>query len=78
MTPDHHGEIAKRAYTIWEIEGRPSGRDLDHWLRAEAEVRAERPEAAANAAIETERLEITVAPSARPQRPAARRTRRTQ
>jgi hypothetical protein len=31
-------EIAERAYRIWEREGRPDGRDLDHWLRAEREV----------------------------------------
>ena len=38
------GQIAKeqavreRAYAIWEEEGRPEGRHLDHWLRAEAEI----------------------------------------
>jgi hypothetical protein len=37
------GQIAKeepireRAYAIWEEEGRPEGRHLDHWLRAAAE-----------------------------------------
>jgi hypothetical protein len=30
--------IAQRAYELWEIEGRPVGRDLEHWLRAEAEI----------------------------------------
>jgi hypothetical protein len=30
--------IARRAYEIWEGEGRPHGRDREHWLRAEAEV----------------------------------------
>jgi Protein of unknown function (DUF2934) len=30
--------IRERAYAIWEEEGRPEGRHLDHWLRAEAEV----------------------------------------
>jgi hypothetical protein len=29
--------IHTRAYEIWEAEGRPDGRSLDHWLRAEAE-----------------------------------------
>ena len=39
------GQIAKeqaireRAYAIWEEEGRPEGRHLDHWLRAEAEIK---------------------------------------
>jgi hypothetical protein len=31
--------IAEAAYYIWEKEGRPNGRALDHWLRAEDKVR---------------------------------------
>jgi hypothetical protein len=42
MIPDRHAEIAKRAYTMWELEGRPTGKDLEHWLRAEAELDARR------------------------------------
>jgi hypothetical protein len=30
--------IRERAYAIWEEEGRPDGRDLDHWRRAEQEI----------------------------------------
>jgi len=30
--------IQERAYEIWEREGRPEGREMDHWLRAEAEI----------------------------------------
>ena len=30
--------IRERADEIWEQEGRPDGKDLDHWLRAEAEI----------------------------------------
>lgn len=33
-------DITKAAYRIWEAEGRPHGKDLDHWLKAEAEVAA--------------------------------------
>ena len=44
MTADHYGEIARRAYSLWEVEGRPIGRELDHWLRAEAEVQGARAE----------------------------------
>jgi hypothetical protein len=33
-------EIARRAYSLWEEEGRPEGRDLDHWSRAAAEIGA--------------------------------------
>lgn len=32
--------IEERAHEIWEAEGRPEGRDLDHWTQAEQEVEA--------------------------------------
>lgn len=40
-------EIRRRAYEIWEQEGRPTGLHMDHWLRAEREVSAGFPTAAA-------------------------------
>ena len=42
MTAEEEQQIRERAYSIWEREGRPHGRDLDHQLRAEAEIAAER------------------------------------
>ncbi len=33
-----HHEIAMCAYGIWEQEGRPAGRALDHWLQAELQL----------------------------------------
>ncbi len=30
--------VQERAYEIWEREGRPNGREMDHWLRAEGEI----------------------------------------
>ena len=30
--------ILKKAYEIWEAEGRPHGRDLEHWLKAELAI----------------------------------------
>ena len=33
--------IRRRAYTIWEREGRPAGKSAEHWLRAEAELHGE-------------------------------------
>ncbi len=45
--------IEERAYVLWEQEGRPEGCDLDHWLRAGAEIAAggaEQPNPAASAA----------------------------
>jgi hypothetical protein len=41
MIPVHslssHAEIERRARVVFELEGQPCGRELDHWLRAEAE-----------------------------------------
>jgi hypothetical protein len=31
--------VRARAYAIWESEGRPNGRDAEHWLRSMEEVR---------------------------------------
>ncbi|WP_207458327.1 DUF2934 domain-containing protein [Azospirillum sp. SYSU D00513] len=30
--------VRERAYQIWEEEGRPNGRENEHWMRAEAEL----------------------------------------
>ncbi|MBX5039123.1 DUF2934 domain-containing protein [Rhizobium lentis] len=37
-------EIRKRAYSLWEKEGRPEGKHRDHWIRAEDELDARRGE----------------------------------
>lgn len=31
-------KIEQRAYEIWQSEGCPHGCDVDHWLRADAEI----------------------------------------
>ncbi len=31
-------QIARRAYQLFEADGFPAGRDLEHWLRAESEL----------------------------------------
>lgn len=31
-------DVNEAAYKIWEAEGRPQGKELEHWLRAEAEA----------------------------------------
>ena len=33
--------ISKRAYEIWEREGKPEGREQEHWFQAEHELREE-------------------------------------
>jgi len=69
MMLDQDREIARRAYAIWEIEGRPTGRELDHWLRAESEVQAQ----------EAAPVQKTPPARAKPRRTAARRiARRTE
>jgi hypothetical protein len=40
MEPDKYEAIRKRAHEIWERNGRPEGRDDDHWREAEAELAA--------------------------------------
>jgi hypothetical protein len=41
MATDLIQRIRERSYQIWEQEGRPEGRDLDHWLQAERELAGE-------------------------------------
>jgi hypothetical protein len=31
-------DVARRAYAIYEQEGRPDGRQVEHWVRAEREL----------------------------------------
>lgn len=33
-----HEEVARRAYTIWERNGRPEGNEQEHWYLAEREL----------------------------------------
>ena len=37
ITPSHE-DISRRAYEIYEREGRPDGRELAHWAQAETEL----------------------------------------
>ena len=34
--------IRERAFAIWEEEGRPEGKSVAHWLRAEAEPKTDK------------------------------------
>jgi hypothetical protein len=42
FTEPSQDEIAAYAYKLWEAEGRPNGKDLDHWLQAKAHLTADR------------------------------------
>jgi len=41
---DRSVRIAEKAYGLWEREGRPDGKSLDHWLQAEADVASDTTE----------------------------------
>ena len=43
----HEAAIRQRAYFIWEEEGRPEGREWDHWERASHEILSRREMVAA-------------------------------
>jgi len=38
MGSEREQAIQERAFVLWEQDGHPDGKDLDHWLRAEAEI----------------------------------------
>jgi DUF2934 family protein len=38
METDEEQAIRERAYFMWESEGRPEGRAMDHWQRASDEM----------------------------------------
>ncbi len=38
MPTDRHRWLEDRAYFIWQYDGCPDGRTLQHWLQAEEEL----------------------------------------
>lgn len=38
LKADMDDRIRRRAYELWEAEGRPQGREAEHWSRAEREL----------------------------------------
>ena len=69
MDSDKEARIRERAYEIWAREGRPDGKDEEHWQRATAEIEAESgavaDRAAAGSKPQAERPSpATVAPGA--------------
>jgi hypothetical protein len=64
--------IRFRSYAIWQREGRPDGKDVEHWLRAIEELAREQ-----RAALQVRRCETVVVPrvkiSLRPARVTADR-----
>ena len=62
--------VAERAYSIWEEEGRPHGRDHAHWQRAESEL-AGQPVTVAGAIAAEPAAEPAAKQPARGRKPAA-------
>ncbi|MCW2392742.1 hypothetical protein M2336_001105 [Sphingobium sp. B1D7B] len=50
MDDDQYQTISKRAYELWEAEGRPHGRDREHWEQVEQEVLSQQQQQAASPA----------------------------
>jgi predicted extracellular nuclease len=50
MAIGNDDDIRWRAYQIWEEEGRPEGREVEHWQRAADELTAPRGHARVTAA----------------------------
>ena len=44
-------EVAQRAYQLWEAGGCPSGRDLEFWLQAEAQLQSGKQTSSPKAAV---------------------------
>jgi Protein of unknown function (DUF2934) len=40
MSDDRNRQISDHAYRLWEKEGQPSDRALDHWVEAERQIGA--------------------------------------
>jgi hypothetical protein len=41
--PPREEKIKRRAYEIWERDGRPDGKHFDHWHEAEQDLLADGP-----------------------------------
>ena len=66
-------QVQLRSYQIWEKEGRPHGRDQEHWFRAERELAATGRPVKRAAARSTARAATKAAPAKK----AAPKTRKT-
>ena len=77
---DIRKDIELRAYLIWDREGRPHGRDAEHWQRAEAEILGSLPanKAPAKKPASPKKAKTVKPPQAKPAaKPAAKAKRAT-
>jgi hypothetical protein len=71
-------EIAARAYQIYTREGMVEGRDMEHWLQAEKELKAERQNQPGNPAAAPAAVGSSAASPSRSEPRSARQTRSQQ
>jgi hypothetical protein len=77
---EYEQRVRNRAYDIWESEGRPNGRHVEHWMQSEAAESAEPLVALAEAAVAAPEaapatlatIEMPKAAVAAPKKPAAK------
>jgi hypothetical protein len=67
--------IRERAHRLWEEEGRPEGRELEHWREAERQLRAEAgdsliPVPPDHGPVDPVRNPVPVPPASDPEYPA--------
>jgi hypothetical protein len=55
MPTERNRLIRQRAYSLWEADGSPEGREWDYWLRAERDLDTEvqKPKRDAKGAVKT-------------------------
>ncbi len=66
MKATREEQIRKRAYEIWEQEGRPHGEDLKHWLKAFEEIGSRPQSTAKQSGSKADKRAKTVAEARKP------------
>lgn len=77
MSDDLEAQIRERAYLIWERENQPREKHEEHWLRAKAEIEAERTSKKPRQAAKKSGADSPLAPKRSVSKTVARTGRRT-
>lgn len=78
MAASQENWIKHRAYQLWEQEGYPSGKDMEHWERAKLEYATLKPTASETDAPKNgASVKTTKAAAAKPAKTAAPKTAKT-
>lgn len=74
MAASQENWIKHRAYELWEQEGYPSGKDIEHWERAKLEYATLRPTAAETDVLRNGASAKTTKAAAKPAKNGAAKT----